>query len=1109
MANGTTLGFGLILASAAALAAGAEFHVAAHGDDAGPGTAARPFQSLARARDALRPTPAKGGATVWVHGGTYPLLEPLVFTAADSGSAGAPVVYRAADGESVWLNGGLPLPLAAFAPVTDPTALARLDPAARPAVRQFVLSPEQLARVSPPWPDTWWAYDRRTTALTELFAGDRRLPMARWPDAGYTTFGDIVEPGHTEGQTPTFRYEGDRPERWRNALADGLWLYGYWRRGYRAEFIRVQSIDSGAKTIALRSRNSLGGLETGGACRYSAIHVLEELDQPGEWYLDRGRGVLFLWPPTPPQILHVTLSVNPTALVLCAGASHIEFRGLGLEASAGCGIRIEKGRGCRVVACEIRNVGTHGVAASGDGHQVIGCDIHDTGDKAISLDSGDRATLTRGESLIDNCHLHHTNRVVRAGSQAVALLGVGNRLSHSLIHDTGYIAVRFAGNDHLIEYNRLFRTNVEATEGGVFYTGRDWTSRGSVLRFNFIHHVEDSFAGCGSSTRFVHLDDSAPEIDIYGNVCYRIGGGVSICGGAANQVHDNLFVECSWGVDIGPRGRDMFRSDGKGGFRINPDDLAGGGWKSLATLLERYRWNQPPYSTAYPKLVEIFSKDPIAAPWFNQVRRNLAVDCGRAVRVAGMEPGWSVVEDNWDMSDPGFVQPDRSRLDFRLRPDGAAAKRGFPAIPFEKIGLYASPERCTWPVPLELPPPDWKPRWQRLADVAAAAADRLPLLRVNHTDAAITVDGVIGPMEWTPGDATGSAPEKHDTAVLERTVAGEPAAHPSRCLVQVDEAALYIAFENDVDPAAGPTRGHTWGKDDAVEIAMAEKRDAVGPTVVLRGFADGSWVASDESGAPAAVLARLRDGGIAYATKSVGTSLWTAEWRLPFAALGIAPGQSNPRLLCNLSTYKAADRQWVCWQPTRAHTYEVARAGRLWLAPFGDVSWGNAELPCGRIDIDGRNSGVTMKAVSGCDVGTWAKPAGSYISAATELLKRPGWQELSFTFLPEQDGRVDLRLMGRGVSNPGQDTYLAVWVCVDDVRVDGAELSNGGFELAGEKGLPAAWRREQDAVWIHDAKRAAEGEGFVKTWHNGRFIQALRVTKDRPVTVRAKVSAPD
>ena len=33
--------------------------------------------------------------------------------------------------------------------------------------------------------------------------------------------------------------------------------------------------------------------------RFYFLNVLEELDQPGEWFLDRKTGVLYFWPPAP------------------------------------------------------------------------------------------------------------------------------------------------------------------------------------------------------------------------------------------------------------------------------------------------------------------------------------------------------------------------------------------------------------------------------------------------------------------------------------------------------------------------------------------------------------------------------------------------------------------------------------------------------------------------------------------------------------------------------------------------------------------------------------------------------------------------------------------
>ena len=161
-----------------------EFHVSPSGDDGNLGTAERPFATITRARDAVRAAGSGKGTTVWIHEGRYCLPDSVMFGKLDSGMAGAPVVYRAVDGENVWLSGGIPLPLSAFESVTDAALLARMDPSARKNVRRFVLSKELLARVSPEWPDTWWYYRRAVTRLTEVFAGDQRLPMARWPNEG-------------------------------------------------------------------------------------------------------------------------------------------------------------------------------------------------------------------------------------------------------------------------------------------------------------------------------------------------------------------------------------------------------------------------------------------------------------------------------------------------------------------------------------------------------------------------------------------------------------------------------------------------------------------------------------------------------------------------------------------------------------------------------------------------------------------------------------------------------------------------------------------------------------------------------------------------------------
>lgn len=101
------LGLGLSLASSVA-APFAEFFVSPAGRDANPGTRAEPFQTLARARDAVRAVNESmtGDIVVHLRGGEYRLAAPLELGVADSGRNGFHVRWEAWKREVPVLTGG-------------------------------------------------------------------------------------------------------------------------------------------------------------------------------------------------------------------------------------------------------------------------------------------------------------------------------------------------------------------------------------------------------------------------------------------------------------------------------------------------------------------------------------------------------------------------------------------------------------------------------------------------------------------------------------------------------------------------------------------------------------------------------------------------------------------------------------------------------------------------------------------------------------------------------------------------------------------------------------------------------------------------------------------
>jgi hypothetical protein len=82
-------------------------HVAPNGSDAGDGSEARPFQSLARAQHAVRSANNNADVVVELSDGIYRLSEPLQFRAADGGQTGTHVVWKAATNASPVIAGSI------------------------------------------------------------------------------------------------------------------------------------------------------------------------------------------------------------------------------------------------------------------------------------------------------------------------------------------------------------------------------------------------------------------------------------------------------------------------------------------------------------------------------------------------------------------------------------------------------------------------------------------------------------------------------------------------------------------------------------------------------------------------------------------------------------------------------------------------------------------------------------------------------------------------------------------------------------------------------------------------------------------------------------------
>jgi len=664
-----------------------QLYVAVNGNDSwsgrlsAPNTAGTdgPFATLERARDEIRKLKAgsglpPGGVEVIVRGGVYLMDRPFELGAQDSGTVDAPVSYRAAEGEDVRLVGGTIV--SGLEPVTDTPLLERLDESARGKVMRADLKALGVNDFGSP-----------AGGGIELFFNDEPMTLARWPNEGFVHIvaeagGDKFDVrGRTGDRIGKWVYEGDRPNRW---LAENdVWVHGYWFWDWSDQRHRVKSIDTEERIIEVEPPYHRYGYRKGQW--YYAFNVLAEIDSPGEWYVDRESGILYFWPPAPTDTGTAVVSVLPT-LVAMNDVSYLTLRGMVVEAVRGTAVTMSGGTGNRIIGCTIRNIGGNAVSISGGTeHGVVGCDMYQMGGGGISLSGGDRKTLTPAGHFAENNQIHHYARWYRMYRSAISLSGVGNRASHNLIHNAPHMAIGFSGNDHLIEFNEIHSVCHESNDAGAIYAGRDWTMRGTVIRHNYLHHIS-GFRGRGCVG--VYLDDMWCGTRIEGNVFYKVTRAAFIGGGRDNIVENNLFVECDPALHIDNR------AQGWAGYHVDT---------IMKERLDAMPYKQPPWSTRYPELVNIWEDEP-AAPKGNRVARNISIG-GRWDEVGVGARKYQSIKNNLLNTDPGFVNPDRIRddrepcpTDFALKPDSPAFAVGFRPLPLDRIGLYQDESRASWPV---------------------------------------------------------------------------------------------------------------------------------------------------------------------------------------------------------------------------------------------------------------------------------------------------------------------------------------------------------------------------------------------------------------------------
>lgn len=652
------------------------FHVSPQGNDAWSGRLSDakrdktdgPFVTLPAALEAVRKArrdanSAQDNFTILLRGGTYELTTPIVLTPEDSGlSAQQPFTIAAYRKEKPVLSGGRRIP---------GWRLVNGQPGLWEAEVPF-------AREAP---------------FRSLFVNGQRAIRARTPNEGFFR----IQGESPQDKPVKLRFKaGDIQKSWADSGETEVIALLAW-----ADFrLYIRSVDDEANVATLSGDARPSNKEAN--ARYFVENAPGSLDAPGEWQLDRTRGIVRYLPrPGEDMLKAEVIAPRLEDLLQLKGdlaakraVRHVVLRGLTFshtdwsmppegyadtqaaiatrgdlyaEAATDCvvenntfshlsGYALDFGRGCQ------RN-------------KIVGNDAFDLGGGGIRIgEPGDRTpdafAANHTHTVTDN-HFHQLGRIYPPAIGVFILQSGTNRIAHNHIHDLYYTAVSVGWNwgyqetpcrENVIEFNHMhdIGQSMLSDMGAVYTLG---IQRGTVIRNNLIHDVNSfTYGGWG-----LYPDEGSTGIVWENNVVYRTkSAGFHQHYGRENIIRNNIFAFGKEHQVMRTRDEEhvsFFFTNNIVYF--NSGTLLGSSWKNERFVIDHNLY---------------FDTRTAAAP-DNLKFSNATVDKWRA---RGHDTH-SVI------TDPLFVAPEK--LDFRLRKDSPALAHGFKPIDISKIGVRPASKR--------------------------------------------------------------------------------------------------------------------------------------------------------------------------------------------------------------------------------------------------------------------------------------------------------------------------------------------------------------------------------------------------------------------------------
>lgn len=518
------------------------YYVSPEGTDGNAdGTEAMPYtleEVRAKIRDLKKSDSGlpDGGITVYLKEGIYRFTESFILTEEDSGTKECPITYKNAEGETAVIEGGYVLDPGLYQTPSDEILSRNLTEDAKKHLAAYDL---KAAGVE------YEGYDIDTKIDSRLYIDGVRGWAGRYPndDRNIYSYIDMNYADFSDAGGYSFTDKENRIINWAESSIENARLFGNFEIDYETSYGKILSYNADTNRVTVKPNRFMNR-----SARYFYYNVLEEIDVPGEYYVDTDTGMLYFYAPEGYKDKTVVFAQCDMPLI-DAQVNYYTFDGLTVEGGLDTLIKLS-GDFNTVQNCVLRDCGNEAINFNGRKILIFNNEIYHIGATGIYGEYTNNLNTVPSDSVVDNNLIHDFGDLSRTYNGAVCFGtvtpghdgGYGFTVSHNEIYNCPHTAMNYLARDVIVEYNYIHDVCYEGGDAGAVYDGT-WLANGFVFRHNILADVENKFNPYMAPLGYYN-DNAGGGKQVYSNLFINIDGNGIGLAGQDNDIHDNILINC-------------------------------------------------------------------------------------------------------------------------------------------------------------------------------------------------------------------------------------------------------------------------------------------------------------------------------------------------------------------------------------------------------------------------------------------------------------------------------------------------------------------------------------------------------------------------------------